>query len=297
MPDLISQEVCTSKLGNDAVTLEKIQNLTERTLLGRMATLNGDPQQVTVSNDFYCDTYNARLWMNNYDCFKSKVEFFDDCFGAVTVDGTSASQFLCGNVSGTGAAISNVSVAETGIFGIQSLDTGSTSTGRSSLFSGRGSAGAALILGQGTTKIKTKIKIPTLSTSGERYKILFGFIGDCTTSTVNDGVYFEYAEASSTSWRMCTSNDGTRTETNSTVTVGAGAWIRLEIIINSTATLANYILNGSTIGTASTNIPTTAANDPVSPVLGIWKSNGSTSRSVQTDYVGFSAELTTARAV
>lgn len=293
MPDLLSQGITTNKVQDNAITLSKIQDIQDKTLMGRSAGSVGDPQQVTLSDSFYCDIVNSRLSVNNYDPFKTRIEYFEDCFGAVT-DGNAASAFLTSNVSGTNATVTNVTVAETGVFGVWSLDTGSTTTGRSALYSGRSATGAALVLGQGVTKIKTKIKIPTLSTSGERYKILFGLVGDSTTGTVNDGVYFEYSEASSTNWRVCTANDGTRTETNSTTVVGANAWVRLEIAVSALADVVTFLLNGSTISSVTTNIPT-GTGDPVSPILGIFKSAGSTSRSVQTDYVGFSLELTSAR--
>lgn len=291
-PDLINQEVCTTKLGDNAVTLNKIQGLTDKRLIGRMAGVNGDPQQVELSDDFYSDIFNARIWVNNYDRFKSKIEYFEDCFGA-SVDGTGAN-FLSQNVSGSGATISNVTVLEDGIFGVWALETGTTSTGRSALFSGRSANGAAFILGQGETKIKTKIKLPTLSTSGDRYKVIFGFVGDCTSSTVTDGVYFEYSEASNINWRMCAANEGTRTETPSAVVVANAQWIRLEIIVNSSANLVSYVLNGSTIGTVVTNIPSDVG-DAVSPILAIFKSAGSSNRVIQTDYVATSVELSSPR--
>lgn len=293
MPDLNSREIGTAFLGDNAVTLGKMQDLQDKVVIGRSAGSFGDPQQVTLSDSFYCDITNSKLWVNNYDPYKTRVEYFEDCFGALT-DGNTSSSFLAANVSGTGATISNVTVSETGIFGVYALETGTSSSGRASLFSGRGSGGAALTLGQGVTKIKTKIKIPTLSSSDQRYKIIFGFTGDSTSSTVNDGVYFEYSEADSNNWRLCTMNDGSGTQTNSNVTVAQGTWIRLEVAINSTASVCSYLLNGSTLASLTTGMPS-GTGDPVSPILGIFKSNGSTNRTVQTDYVGFSLELTSAR--
>jgi uncharacterized protein with putative carbohydrate binding module len=293
MPDLINLEVSTSKIGDNAITLQKIQTLTDKRLIGRIAGQNGDAQQIELSDDFTQDTFNAKLWMNNYDRFRSKVEYFEDCFAA-SIDGNGSS-FLAQNVSGTNAVVSNVTVLEDDIFGVWACETGTTSSGRAALFSGRSSNGAAFLLGQGTTKVKTKIKLPTLSTSGDRYKILFGLVGDCTSSAVTDGVYFDYTEGSSNNWRMCTSNDSTRTETPSSVVVTNNQWIRLEIIINSSATVASYVLNGSTIGTVSTNIPSDVG-DAVSPILGIYKSAGSSNRTIQTDYVALSVELNSTRA-
>lgn len=291
-PDLINQEICTTSLGDDAVTLEKIQNLTDKRLIGRMAGQNGDPQQIVLSDDFTQDLVNARLWVNNYDRFRSKVEYFEDCFSA-SIDGNGGN-FLAQNVSGSNAVVSNVTVLEDDIFGVWACETGTTTTGRAALFSGRSSNGGAFLLGQGETKIKTKVKIPTLSTSGDRYKILFGLVGDCTSSTVTDGVYFDYNEASSNNWRMCVSDDSARVETPSSVVVTNNQWIRLEIVINSAASVASFVLNGSTIGTASSNIPS-AVGDAVSPILGIYKSAGTSNRTIQTDYVALSIELNTPR--
>lgn len=292
-PDLLSTGITTAKILDNAITVGKMQDITDKTVIGRSAGSFGDPQQITLTESFYCDITNAKLWVNNYDPYKTRIEYFDDFFGAVT-DGNAASAFLTANVSGTGAAVSNVTVTETGVFGLWALETGTSSTGRSALFSGRSALGAALTLGQGVTKIKTKIKIPTLSTSGERYKIIFGLIGDSTTSTINDGAYFEYSDASSPNWRIASSNDGTRSEINTTTVVAAGTWVRLEVAVNANASLISYLINGSTVATNTTNIPSGTA-DPVSPLLGIFKSAGSSNRTVQTDYVGFSLELTSAR--
>lgn len=292
-PDLLSTGITTNKILDNAITLGKVQDIGDKTIIGRSAGSMGDPQQVTLSDSFYCDITNAKLWVNNYDPYRTRIEYFDDCFGAVT-DGNAASPFLSANVSGSGAAVSNITVTETGVFGIWSLDTGTTSTGRSALFSGRSTLGAALSLGQGVTKIKTKIKIPTLSTSGERYKIIFGLVGDSTTSTINDGIYFEYSDATSANWRIASANDGTRSEANTSTVVAAGTWVRLEVAASATASVISYLINGSTVATSTTNIPT-GTGDPVSPILGIFKSAGSSNRTIQTDYVGFSLELTTAR--
>lgn len=292
-PDLLSTGITTNKIQDNAITLGKVQDIGDKTIIGRSAGSMGDPQQVTLTDSFYCDITNAKLWVNNYDPYRTRIEYFDDCFGALT-DGNAASAFLTANVSGTGATVSNVTVTETGVFGILALETGTSTTGRSVLYSGRSALGAALSLGQGVTKIKTKIKIPTLSTSGERYKIIFGLAGDSTTATINDGIYFEYDDATSTNWRIQSANDGTRSAANTTTVVAAGSWIRLEVAANANASVVSYLINGSTVATSTTNIPTGTA-DPVSPILGIFKSAGSSNRTIQTDYVGFSLELTTAR--
>jgi hypothetical protein len=74
----------------------------------------------------------------------------------------------------------------------------------------------------------------------------------------------------------------------------AATLIRLKIVVNAAASSVEFFVNGVSIGTETTNIPS-AAGDEVYPMIGIFKSAGTTASLAQIDYVAFQIDLTTPR--
>lgn len=198
------------------------------------------------------------------------------------------------STAGTGASVNGISsVVSSGNnnLGVVEVAAGTTTAGV---------AGAALsvqsvLLGYGTYYGEWRVSIPTLSTAGQQYVFYVGFIDDSsTTGDMGDSIYFEYRQATDTHWRFATSTLGTRTKTNSATTVTAGAWVTLGILVNAAATLATFFINGASVGTINTNIPTTTG-DTVGNGFKIVKNAGTTSRSGYVDYMQTHYSLTTTR--
>jgi len=125
--------------------------------------------------------------------------------------------------------------------------------------------------------------LTTLSTASEEYTFRVGIHDAVSGSAVTDGVWFEYLRTTGVNWLLITENGGTQTTpVDSGVAVAAGAWLKLGISINGAGTSASFIINGVNVGTIATNIPTTNGS---SPCMQIIKTNGTTARTVQADYV------------
>lgn len=223
----------------------------------------------------------------------TKFELFAD-FISVPIQSSSAaggSDDFCSYISGAGAGTSSYATSPVGNRpGVIALSAGTTNTGVNSIF-----AGSGLKAGEGAWIIETDVRVPTLSTISERFVIKVGLFNEITAIDETDAISFIYDEggvstgsAASANWQICTANSSTRTYTTSSVAVGANTWHKLKIEINAAGTSVEFFVDGASVGTHATNIPTGARN--VTMAAGIFKSIGTTDRSFHMDY--YSAELT-----
>ena len=255
----------------------------ERTLTagdGLSLTDGGTGNAVTLAKD-------------TIDTGRKRVQFIDDFFGDSGSTGSlgGGTNFQV-SVSGTGAIINNNSIAETGVFGLWEPTTGTTSTGRAGIFSG---ATGSLALGQGVATLEGKFKITTLSTSGERYQLRWGFY-DSTSNAPVDAVSFLYDESTSASWRIQTMSNSVATTTTTATTVDITAFHRFKIVVNALGTSVSFFIDGTEVSGSpiTTNIPT-GVTRTLTIMTGIYKSVGSTARLYNIDYIAFDYDLTTPR--
>jgi hypothetical protein len=167
--------------------------------------------------------------------------------------------------------------------GIIRFQTGTTNVGRAGIFSA-GITMAGFLFAGGVYTIEGDIYVPVLSTALEEYLHVFGF-GDTLAAEPVDGVYFLYDRAGAgVNWRLKTSANSIRTDTDSGVAVAAASWIRLKIVVNADATLVSYWINGVLVGTNVLTIPS-GANRQTGMVNGIRKTVGVTNRYNDCDWM------------
>lgn len=96
----------------------------------------------------------------------------------------------------------------------------------------------------------------TAGSNGAYYRV--GFMDDVGATIPTDGAWIEFnVDSSATRWRSVTGNGGTRTiTTDGVLTVATGTWYKLTITPNSGATSIVFAIDGTTIATHTTNIPT-----------------------------------------
>jgi len=74
-----------------------------------------------------------------------------------------------------------------------------------------------------------------------------------------DGIYFRYSPADGdTNWFAVTEASGTATETDSSVTPAVDTWVNFRIEVNAGGTSVVFKLDGSTVATHTTNIPSSS---------------------------------------
>jgi len=115
------------------------------------------------------------------------------------------------------------------------------------------------------------IRIPFFETNTTNFFIVVrvGF-GDVLTADFVDGVYFEADPVQSTNWRIKTSSNSSATVTNTGTAIASNTWYRLRAVVNSGATSVEFFINGTSVGTIGSNIPTGAGRQcgPILQLLG-----------------------------
>lgn len=148
----------------------------------------------------------------------------------------------------------------------------------------------SILFGGATWTFESNFYLPALSNGTDGFIYRLGFGDQITSSDAVDGAYFEYDSATSANWRYCTAAASTRTKTNSSTAVTSAKWIVLKIVVNAAASAVEFFINGSSIGTITTNIPSG------SNYTGIWtsfqKTVGSSVVDGYIDYLLYKAEWT-----
>lgn len=194
---------------------------------------------------------------------------------------------------GAGASIQTVA-GDVSHIGVVEIDTGTTATGIASLFLDYSAVnGEAFQFGGGQQTLEWLVNIPTLSTAGEEYDIFVGFIDQTSGAAQIDGAYFKYNRNVSVNWITGTSSNSTATETATSTAVATG-WSKLKIVVNSGGTSVEYFVNGVSIGTNTTNIPTVGRHTSIG--ISIQKSaSAGVASAVRADYMNLSIAIDTPR--
>jgi len=210
-------------------------------------------------------------------------EFFDDLesIGRGVSLGTVA--------SGTVAAVTAFASGSTRV-GVADLNAGTDTTGYAAVVTDF----VAYLASGGAMIFETALQIPVLSDiiTPRHFHVRAGF-GDANNADFTDGLYFEYDLNNSANWRYATAAAATRTKNNSTTAVTVN-WVRLKIVVNSGGSSAEFFVDGSSVGTITTNIPTTAGQE-FGALVHIMKESGTLARSVYVDYIGVRKVFASAR--
>lgn len=133
----------------------------------------------------------------------------------------------------------------------------------------------------------TGIYIEDLATVAEDYECNFGWFDVFASGDAVDGIYLKYKRATSTKFIRCTAANSVRTAnaaTDAAATVAEDALTHLGIYVNAAATQADYYVNGTLIGSETTNIPGISR---ATGIIGKFeKTAGTTSRKFHVKYAG-----------
>lgn len=185
--------------------------------------------------------------------------------------------------SGTAAAntFTTTGLCDGNRVGILVSSTGSTTTGSA----GIGNAEAtAVVLGTRVHRLTCMAKIPTLSTVAETFRVNIGFHDSRTAALPTDGLYFSYIHSASSGRWTCEGYSGGGTvggSVDSGITADTN-WHTFEITVNAAGTSATFKIDGTTVSTRTTDIPTGTGNATAANVF-ILKSAGTTSRNLYVD--------------
>jgi hypothetical protein len=146
-------------------------------------------------------------------------------------------------------------------------------------------------LGEGTWEFNTGVRVGTISATGELYVLILGVSGTVTGTA--KGCMFRYNIADySGDWTGVCGNGTSETKCDITNTPGtpgnvpvvASTWYKLKFVVNSAGSSATFVVNDTYSCTVPSNIPT-GVSLPL--LMGIAKTTGTTSRTMDLDYLDF----------
>lgn len=201
-------------------------------------------------------------------------------------------EVLESQVGGTAAAITSVT-GEANHPGVVQLSTGTTTTGRAAVMTTQ--ALASVQLGGGKARSGAVLKLPNLSDGTNTYTARVAGFGDATSTESNDGIYFRYTDSvNGGEWQGVTIAAGSESTLDTNVAADT-SWHTFEIEVNAAATSVEFFIDGTSVGTLTTTIPTGSSRETGLLAAYIHKSAGTTARTIHLDAYWFMLEFTTAR--
>lgn len=199
----------------------------------------------------------------NPSSIASTTYLFDDMItgdssatDAATIHGSQANWQTA--MAGTGTQITFDTTGITAAdkcLGVVSIQTGTVATNRCGMTLGESS----ILFGSASLSSEWRLRMGTLSTAAQEYNVYVGFIDNMgAVAEPVDGVYFKYDRNTSVNWIITTSNNSTRTNTTTGVAVSATTFQKLKAVVNDTGTSVEFFIDGVSVGTHTTNIPTGA---------------------------------------
>lgn len=239
----------------------------------------GDDDHTQYHNDTRGDVryYTKELSDNRYAIKHPEIEtmLFDDFDGALKL---SAVSFSGGQLNQGIAGIGNSRNVGVSRLRVNAVNGYIILT----------AANNSVIFGTADWYASTCVYFNALATVGsQEFTYRFGFGDTINIGEPLEGAYLEYDPAISLNWIMVTS-DTTRTRTITSVPVVSGKFTLLEVVVNSAATSVEYFVNKVSVGTVTTNIPTT----PTGYMTQLTKSLGSGIYDVFLDFVLYKGRFT-----
>lgn len=248
------------------------------------STLKFQGGQLGVKVDTVLSNY-VRNYRNNW------AEIFDEFWDATGEMGS--------DWAGTGSQVVGLATTEANHPGLLKLETGTQANGRAVTMS----YFVPVYTGSGQCYYETQVSIPALSTSTQRFQLVCGLFLSYGGLSQDKGVYFLYDEggisgspfSAASYWQTCTANGAASKTANTSltqVTVAANTWAKLRIYLDYVSGTAAFYINGTLVSTHNTNLPSGTA---LTFGVGLFKSTGTSSRTVTLDYVSLQRHFATAR--
>lgn len=126
---------------------------------------------------------------------------------------------------------------------------------------------------------KFRARVSAAATGGQDYDAYIGVTSQVDQTGPGVGAYFYHSSADS-SWIARTKQAGT-TSTDTAIAVPAATFQTFQIEFDADCTSVQFFIDGTLVATHTANIPTAV----VAPSFGITKTAGSTSITLDVDYV------------
>lgn len=191
------------------------------------------------------------------------VVVYEDFIGSSPTVGGNLEDFS-GSIGWTHTQSSNTKdfafgTPDSGHPGVLSISCNSSAPANGSLITGDSrSTSIGLFLAGGAITYSTVVKLSVLGTGAQDYTCYVG-IGNLSDPSieVTNGVYFFYNQATNSgNWVGKTASGGSRNSVNSSVAASTN-YVKLGFTVNAAATSVEFFINGVSIGTQASTIPST----------------------------------------
>lgn len=178
-------------------------------------------------------------------------------------------------------------VGHPGVFVSTIVGTAAASTGFLKSTTPANSSGT-VVVGGGVITFTALINLTTLLVSPQAGQARCGLM-DEISGAPTVGIHLQY-DSSSPNWLLYMRNNGTNTFVDSGIAATTG-WHVIKIVISALGDSVSLFLDGVSIATATTNIPT----DPMKWGTQVQKTAGTAAFSIKTDYIAMRQDFTTNR--
>jgi hypothetical protein len=185
--------------------------------------------------------------------------------------------------AGSGQASASATGPDGTHIGVAAISTLTSASATPTLYQGNGSGFA---VGLGTTvTYEFMIQVPVLSTSAQEFVLKNGLHTSLNATDPGNGIYFKYDRAATGDfWVTTTRQTSTSTDTTTSTAVVAGQWYRFKFVANTAGNSVVFSIDGVTVATHTTNIPTGTAK-LINPAIQMIKTVGATARLMYVDWV------------
>lgn len=197
------------------------------------------------------------------------------------------------NTSGTGAAVTSPQ-GEANAPGIMRFDAGTTTTGQAAATYGNTNATTAhrpVVVGGGEIVMEARVRVSAAANGTDQYFARIGLV-DELSGAPGDGIYFGTVASTGVWQYTCRAIAASATFTND---AGAAAistsWTHIKLVINAAGTSVEFFVDGASKATITTDIPLVGMTLGV----GIQKSAGTASRSLDIDFIKLKQTFTAPR--
>jgi hypothetical protein len=133
-----------------------------------------------------------------------------------------------------------------------------------------------------------------LSNATERYQYAFGLQDGTSLAGIVDGAYIAYNEENSANFICTTESNGISTNTTTTIPVAAATPYDFRVEVNTAATSVEFYIDNVLVATHTANIPSGVARQ-TGAGSALFKTIGTTARTVTIDAIGYSESFNTTR--
>lgn len=268
-------QVPNAALTNDSITMNA----------GSGITINGGASAVVALGDAVTIAATG-----GGSSATAEFNFVDDFIYVTLGDSPYFNGFASGSGAFAGSSIISGTDAQ-GHPGMIQMSTGSTSSGKAAIMMWNG-IGGPFMLGGGVFTNQWVMILSSLSIAGQRYACMVGMGYNSLVVDQDNGVYFRYSDnVNSGNWQIVAANNSIRTTTNTSVPADTD-FHNYKIVVNAAGTSAEYFIDGVSVGTIASNIPTIFN---ITPAVNLVKSVGGTSANILVDLCTIDIVLTNPR--